>query len=49
LAAPADFSRLSAWFDSMNRTREQLRAPLRNDLVLAGLLREWRTMFETGR
>lgn len=49
LAAPADFSRISAWFDAINRTREQLRAPLRNDLVLAGLLREWRTMFETGR
>jgi DNA polymerase-3 subunit delta' len=49
LTAPADFSRLSAWFDAVNRSREQLRAPLRNDLVLAGLLQEWRTMFEAGR
>ena len=49
LTAPGDFSSISNWFDSINRTREQLKAPLRNDLVLAGLLREWRTMFETGR
>lgn len=49
LTAPGDFSIISNWFDSINRTREQLRAPLRNDLVLAGLLREWRNMFETGR
>lgn len=45
LTVPADFTKLSAWFDAVNRTREQLRAPIRNDLVLAGLLREWRTMF----
>jgi len=44
LTVPKDFTKLSAWFDAMNRTREQLRAPVRNDLVLAGLLREWRTM-----
>jgi DNA polymerase-3 subunit delta' len=49
LTAPADFSKLSAWFDAVNRSREQLRSPLRNDLVLAGLLQEWRTMFEAGR
>ena len=46
LTAPADFSRISNWFDAINRTREQLRAPVRNDLVLAGLLLEWRTMFQ---
>ncbi|KFN41230.1 DNA polymerase III subunit delta' [Arenimonas oryziterrae] len=45
LTVPADFPKLSAWFDAINRTREQLKAPIRNDLVLAGLLREWRTMF----
>jgi DNA polymerase III subunit delta' len=45
LTVPGDFTKLSAWFDAINRTREQLRAPIRNDLVLAGLLREWRTMF----
>jgi DNA polymerase-3 subunit delta' len=49
LTAPADVSRISNWFDALNRTREQLRAPLRHDLVLAGLLHEWRTMFEQGR
>jgi DNA polymerase-3 subunit delta' len=47
LTAPPDFSRLPAWFDAVNRVREQLRAPLRNDLVLAGLLREWRGWFES--
>ena len=46
LTAPADFSRLPAWFDAVNRVREQLRAPLRNDLVLSGLLLEWRSLFE---
>ena len=49
LTAPGDVSRISNWFDAINRTREQLRAPLRNDLVLAGLLLEWRTMFQPGR
>ncbi len=44
LTAPADFSKLWRWFDAVNRVREQLGAPLRNDLVLAGLLHEWRTM-----
>ena len=47
LTPPPDFSRLPAWFDGVNRIREQLRAPLRNDLVLAGLLQEWRSLFET--
>jgi len=46
LNAPADFSRLSDWFDAVNRTREQLRAPLRHDLILAGLLQQWRSMFQ---
>lgn len=49
LTVPADFQKISEWFDALNRTREQLRAPLRNDLVLAGLLRDWRTMFEQRR
>lgn len=49
LKAPADLSRISNWYDALNRTREQLRAPLRNDLVLAGLLHEWRNMFQQGR
>jgi DNA polymerase-3 subunit delta' len=46
LKAPADFSRLSDWFDAVNRTRDQLRAPLRHDLVVAGLLLQWRSMFQ---
>lgn len=44
LTAPTDFSKLSAWFGALNRVREQLSAPVRSDLVLAGLLLEWRTM-----
>lgn len=44
--APADFARLSEWFDAVNRTREQLRSPLRHDLILAGLLQQWRSMFQ---
>lgn len=48
-ALPADIGRISNWFDALNRTREQLAAPLRNDLVLAGLLREWRNMNQQGR
>ena len=46
LAGPKDFLRLSNWFDSVNRARDQLRAPLRHDLVVAGLLHEWRNMFQ---
>ena len=36
--------RLAALFDGFNRLRSQLGAPLRHDLVLAGLLVEWRNM-----
>lgn len=46
LTGPRDFLSLSNWFDSVNRAREQLRAPLRHDLVVAGLLHEWRNMFQ---
>jgi DNA polymerase-3 subunit delta' len=42
LTAGADFQKLSAWFDAANRTRELLRTPIRADLALAGLLRDWR-------
>ncbi len=45
LTVPGDFQRLSAWFDGVNRAREQLSVPvLRHDLALAGLLLEWRSM-----
>jgi len=36
--------RLGLLFDGLNRLRSQLGAPLRHDLVLAGLLRDWRNM-----
>ena len=46
LTLPADFQKLSAWFDGANRLREQLPLPaLRHDLALAGLLLEWRSLF----
>jgi DNA polymerase-3 subunit delta' len=41
LTAGAVFQKLSAWFDSANRTRELLSTPIRADLALAGLLRDW--------
>jgi DNA polymerase-3 subunit delta' len=42
LTVAPDFQKLSAWFDAANRTRELLRTPIRSDLALAGLLRDWR-------
>jgi DNA polymerase-3 subunit delta' len=36
--------KLGALFDGLNRLRSQLGAPLRHELVLAGLLRDWRNM-----
>jgi DNA polymerase-3 subunit delta' len=44
----ADVPALSTWFDQVNVMRAQLAAPLRHDLILAGLLRDWRTMLGTG-
>lgn len=45
LTVPGDFQMLWAWFDDINRARDQLAVPvLRHDLVLAGLLLEWRSM-----
>lgn len=49
LTPAGDVARISNWFDAVNRTRVQLGTPVRNDLVLAGLLLEWRTMFQQGR
>lgn len=48
LTPPPDFPKLSAWFDGVNRLREQLGAPLRHDLVLAGLLLDWRRLYDAG-
>ena len=47
LTAGADFQKLSTWFDSANRTRELLRTPIRADLAVAGLLRDWREAMRT--
>ncbi|KAA2285620.1 DNA polymerase III subunit delta' [Arenimonas fontis] len=52
LTTPADFPKLSDWFDAINLARAQLQVPgLRHDLVLAGLLLEWRSLMgrERGR
>jgi DNA polymerase-3 subunit delta' len=38
-----DSQKLSAWFDEANRARALLRSPIRQDLALAGLLRDWRS------
>jgi DNA polymerase-3 subunit delta' len=43
-ADAAGAERLASLFDGINRLRSQLGAPLRHDLVLAGLLLEWRNM-----
>lgn len=45
LTARADFTKLSAWFDAANRTRDLLRTTVRADLALTGLLRDWRLAF----
>ena len=42
LTAGPDFPKLSAWFDAANRVRALLRTPIRGDLAVAGLLRDWR-------
>ena len=48
LVVKADVAAVAAWFDALNLMRAQLPAPLRHDLILAGLLRDWRTMLATG-
>ncbi|MBS0458082.1 MAG: DNA polymerase III subunit delta' [Proteobacteria bacterium] len=42
LARTGDAARLGDWFDAANRTRELLRSPIRADLAIAALLRQWR-------
>lgn len=46
LTPSPDFPKLAAWFDQANRLRELIHTPVRTDLMLVGLLREWR---RTGR
>lgn len=43
-----DFQKLSTWFDAANRLRTLLGSPIRTDLSVAGLLRDWRVAC-TGR
>jgi DNA polymerase III subunit delta' len=42
LTPPPEFPKLAAWFDQANRLRELIRTPVRTDLMLVGLLRQWR-------
>ncbi len=44
LTAGADFQKLAQWWDRANAIREQLRAPLRHDLLLLELLRDFRAV-----
>jgi len=44
LTVPGDLHKLGAWWDRANRVREQLATPLRADLMLLDLLREWRAL-----
>ncbi len=47
LTVAPDFPKLSVWFDAANRTRALLRTPIRSDLAVAGLLRDWRIAIST--
>ncbi len=44
LTASAEVPKLAAWWDRANRTRDLLRAPLRADLLMLDLLREWQAL-----
>lgn len=44
LTVPGDLHKLGAWWDRANRVREQLATPLRADLMLLDLLRDWRAL-----
>jgi DNA polymerase-3 subunit delta' len=46
LTTGADFPKLAAWWDRLNVVREQLRAPLRHDLLLLELLRDFRAIVQ---
>ncbi|MFA5684786.1 MAG: DNA polymerase III subunit delta' [Lysobacteraceae bacterium] len=47
LTAPDDFSKLAQWFDEANRIRGLLDAPLRLDLLLTALLRQWQAAWRS--
>jgi DNA polymerase-3 subunit delta' len=44
LTAAADFHKLAAWWDRANVVREQLKTPLKGDLLLLELLRDFRVL-----
>jgi DNA polymerase-3 subunit delta' len=44
LTADADLTKLAAWFDLANQTRELLRGPLRAELVIVELLLAWKAI-----
>lgn len=44
LTPPADIDKLAAWFDQLNRLRQQLSDPLKHELALTGLLATWRSL-----
>lgn len=49
LTPSRDFPKLAAWFDRANRLRELVRTTVRTDLMLVGLLREWRRAGQSPR
>ncbi len=49
LTAAAQFPKLAAWWDRANVVREQLKTPLRADLLLLELLREFRVAMQPPR
>ncbi len=49
LTATVDFPKLSAWWERANLVREQVRTPLRSDLLILELLRDFRGLIPTVR
>jgi DNA polymerase III subunit delta' len=47
LTVPGDLHKLAVWWGRANAVREQLSTPLRADLLLLDLLRDWRTLAGT--
>ena len=47
LKSQAEIPAMAQWFDEINLLRAQLPVPLRHDLILSGLLANWRSMSKT--
>jgi DNA polymerase-3 subunit delta' len=47
LTVPGDLHKLAAWWGRANTVREQLSTPLRADLLMLDLLRDWRALAGT--